>query len=146
MANDLNSVFLIGRLTRDPEYKMVGSTSLVNFSLANNRVYVQNGVKKEEVNYFECTAWGKLADIFRQYTGKGKQVMIEGRLRQETWDTPDGKKASKVKVIVNNMQLLGGQTGSPQNTQPDDSYGPPPSYSEPVYDPSPQEMDVEDIF
>jgi single-strand DNA-binding protein len=146
MANDLNSVFLIGRLTRDPEFKIVNNSSLVNFSLANNRVYVTNGAKKEEVNYFECVAWGKLADIIKQYATKGKQVMVEGRLRQESWDTPDGKKASKVRVVVNNLQLLGGGPSSGQGSSDDGGYAPPASYSEPIYDPSPKDMDVEDIF
>ncbi len=144
MANDLNTVFLIGRLTRDPEYKLVGSTPLVNFSLANNRIYMQNGEKKEEVSYFDCTAWGKLADVIRQYVNKGKQVAIEGRLKQESWDTPDGKKASKVRIVVNNIQLLGSSqasilVGSSEEVATK-------TYSAPVYEPVPSEIDPEDIF
>ncbi|GBF48735.1 single-stranded DNA-binding protein [Leptospira ryugenii] len=111
MANDLNKVLLIGRLTRDPEFKSVNGSSVVNFSIASNRTYVSNGDKKEETNYFDCVAWGKLADILKQYTGKGKQVAIEGRLQQQTWDTPDGKKASKIRIYVETLQLLGGQMG-----------------------------------
>ena len=108
MATDLNSVILIGRLTRDPEYKIVGEgSSLVNFSIANNRTYVVNGVKKDETHYFECVAWGKLAEIIKEYASKGKQILVEGRLVQETWDTQDGKKASKVKIRTENVQLLG---------------------------------------
>jgi len=111
MATDLNSVILIGRLTRDPEYKIVGEgSSLVNFSIANNRTYVVNGVKKEETHYFECVAWGKLAEIIKEYASKGKQILVEGRLVQETWDTQDGKKASKVKIRTENVQLLGTRT------------------------------------
>jgi single-strand DNA-binding protein len=111
MATDLNSVVLIGRLTRDPEYKIVGEgSSLVNFSIANNRTYVVNGVKKDETHYFECVAWGKLAEIIKEYASKGKQILVEGRLVQETWDTQDGKKASKVKIRTENVQLLGSRT------------------------------------
>ena len=112
MANDLNRVFLIGRLTRDPEYKTINQSAVVNFSLASNRTYVAGGEKKEETNFFDCVAWGKLADIFKQYTQKGKQIAIEGRLQQSTWDTPDGKKASKIRIVVENMQLLGSSGGS----------------------------------
>ena len=108
MANDLNRVVLIGRLTRDPEIKTVGGTSACNFSLATNRTYVSNGEKKEETHYFDCDVWGKLADILKQYAAKGKQIVIEGRLQQSIWDTPDGKKNSKVKIRVESFQLLGG--------------------------------------
>ena len=92
MANDLNNVILIGRLTRDPEFKTVGQTSLANFSIANNRSYMDNGTRKDAVNYFECIVWGKLAEILKQYGGKGKQIMVEGRLEQNIWDGQDGKK------------------------------------------------------
>ncbi len=109
MANDLNKVLLIGRMTRDPEFKSVNGSSVVNFSIANNRVYVTNGEKKEETHYFDCVAWGRLADILKQYAGKGKQVAIEGRLQQQSWETPEGKKASKIRVYVETAQLLGGQ-------------------------------------
>ncbi|TGN18176.1 single-stranded DNA-binding protein [Leptospira idonii] len=111
MANDLNKVLLIGRMTRDPEFKSINGSSVVNFSLANNRIYVSNGEKKEETHYFDCVAWGRLADILKQYAGKGKQVAIEGRLQQQTWETPEGKKASKIRVYVESAQLLGGQGG-----------------------------------
>jgi single-strand DNA-binding protein len=144
MATDLNTVVLIGRFTRDPEYKIVNEgSSLVNFSIANNRTYVVNGEKKDETHYFDCVAWGKLAEIIKQYGSKGKQVLVEGRLVQETWDTPDGKKASKVKIRTENIQLL----GSKNLTSSDES-----SIPSPVRVPGPQiedvigEIDSEDIF
>ncbi|MCW7471479.1 single-stranded DNA-binding protein [Leptospira kanakyensis] len=125
MANDLNKVLLIGRMTRDPEFKSVNGSSVVNFSIANNRVYVTNGEKKEETHYFDCVAWGRLADILKQYAGKGKQVAIEGRLQQQSWETPEGKKASKIRVYVESAQLLGGQGqggGSGDRTDNSNSY------------------------
>lgn len=140
MANDLNTVFLVGRLTKDPEFKIVNNSSLVNFSIANKRVYVQNGEKKEEVNFFDCVAWGKLADVIKQYTSKGKQVAIEGRLRQETWDTPEGKKASKVRIYVNNLQLLGTSSPSSESAPPVEHTPEPTSYE------NIPEVDPEDIF
>ncbi|MDF3819235.1 single-stranded DNA-binding protein [Leptospira sp. 96542] len=109
MANDLNKILLIGRMTRDPEFKSVNGSSVVNFSVANNRIYMSNGEKKEETHYFDCVAWGRLADILKQYAGKGKQVALEGRLQQQTWETPEGKKASKIRIYVESAQLLGGQ-------------------------------------
>ena len=115
MANDLNRVILIGRLTRDPELKDVNGTALVNFSVANGKTYSSNGQKKEETHFFDCTAWGKLAEIIKQYATKGKQVSIEGKLQQRIWDSPEGKKMSKVSINVENLQLLGGNPNSSQN-------------------------------
>ncbi|MCC5814672.1 MAG: single-stranded DNA-binding protein [Leptospira sp.] len=132
MANDLNKVLLIARLTRDPDYKNINGTSLVNFGVANNRTYVANGEKKEETHYFDCEAWGKLADIIRQYATKGKQVMIEGRLKYDSWDTPDGKKASRIKVFVENLQLLGSPSGGSGGRESSGGY-PDQKYDSPSY-------------
>ncbi|WP_039947949.1 single-stranded DNA-binding protein [Leptospira fainei] len=107
MANDINRVTLVGRLTRDPEFKTVNGTSLVNFSLANGRTYFSNGEKKEETHFFDCEAWGKGADIIQQYCKKGKQLVVEGRLKQDTWETMEGKKASRIRIVVENFQMIG---------------------------------------
>ncbi|TGK17303.1 single-stranded DNA-binding protein [Leptospira fluminis] len=109
MANDINRVTLVGRLTRDPEFKTVNGTSLVNFSLANGRTFVSNGEKKEETHFFDCEAWGKGAEIIQQYCKKGKQLVIEGRLKQDTWETMEGKKASRIRIVVENFQMIGGK-------------------------------------
>jgi single-strand DNA-binding protein len=140
MANDLNKVFLIGRLTRDPEYKSVKGTSVANFSLANNRSYSVNNEKKEETHYFDCEVWGKLAEVLRDYGKKGKQLAVEGKLSQSTWDTPDGKKASKIRVRVETFQLLGG--GSPSPTGNNNYEASAPTYE----DISQGDYDEEPIF
>lgn len=111
MANDINQVVMVGRLTRDPELRQVGSgTSLCSFGIANNRVYVTNGEKREEVSFFNCTAWGRLGEIINQYCQKGKQIAITGRLRQNSYENQEGKKVSTVEVVVENMQLLGSRS------------------------------------
>lgn len=110
MANDVNVFTGIGRMTRDAELKTIGNTSLCNFGIAVNKSFVSNGEKKEKVNFFECQVWGKLADILKQYGGKGKQICINGQLEQSTWDGQDGKKMSKVIIRVENFQLLGGKS------------------------------------
>ena len=140
MANDLNSVILIGRMTRDPEFKTVGQTSLANFSVANNRSYMDNGTRKDIVNYFECSVWGKLAEILKQYGGKGKQIMVEGRLEQSTWDGPDGKKLSKVRIRVENFQLLGGKSNSHDSTHSQTS-APTSHFAQDI-----EEIPADDIF
>lgn len=144
MANDLNNVILIGRMTKDPEFKTVGQTSLANFSLANNRSYMDNGTRKDVVNYFDCVVWGKLAEVLKQYAGKGKQIMVEGRLEQSTWDGQDGKKLSKVRIKVENFQLLGGRTSSESSSNPEAAYtsSPPQGHFPPDID----EIPAEDIF
>lgn len=116
--SDLNKVILIGRLTRDPEFKMINQTGLVNFSIANNRIFMSNNEKREEVNFFDCEAWGRLADTLKQYASKGTKLAIEGRLKQNTWSTPEGKKASRVSIHVESFQFLGGgQQQGQQNQQ-----------------------------
>ena len=112
MATDLNRVLLIGRLTRDPELKQTGTgTSYCRFGIANNRNFTQNGERKEEVSFFNCVAWGRQAEVINQYCRKGKQVAIEGRLKQSSWDGQDGKKQSSVDVVVESLQMLGAAGG-----------------------------------
>ena len=108
MANDLNKVILVGRLVRDIECKQVGETNLGKFTLAVGSSYTSNGVKKEETSFIDCETWGKLTEIVQKYEGKGKQVAIEGKLKQDTWEGQDGKKQSKIKIKVDSLQLLGG--------------------------------------
>ena len=132
MANDINNVILIGRITRDPEFKTVGQTSLANFSLANNR------------SYFDCVVWGKLAEVLKQYAGKGKQLMVEGRLEQSTWDGQDGKKQSKIRIRVENFQLLGGRPNSESQSSPEAAHSSLPSQTH--FTPDIDEIPAEDIF
>jgi len=108
MAN-LNKVFLIGNLTRDPELRYSPSgTAVAKFGLATNRVYKgQDGEKKEEVCFVDIVAFGKTAEVCANYLSKGKQAFFEGRLQFNTWETPEGQKRSKLEVIVERMQLLG---------------------------------------
>jgi len=125
MANDLNRVVLIGRLTKDPELKSVGSGStLCRFSIANNRSYTTGGDKREEVNFFNCTAWGKQAEILSQYARKGKQLAIEGRLQQRSWEGQDGKKQSAVDIVVENFQFLGARDDSRSSGPAHSEYAP----------------------
>lgn len=108
--SDLNRVCVVGRLTRDPEVKHTsGGQTLCKFSLANGRKYTSNGERREETSFFDCTIWGKGAEIFAQYTRKGSQVAVDGRLSQRTWEDSEGKKRSAVEIVVNDFQFLGGK-------------------------------------
>lgn len=104
---NLNKVEIIGRMTRDPETKALPSgTSVTNFSLATNRTWKdKNGAKQEEVEFVNCVAFGRTAEIMQQYVHKGQEIYIEGRIQTRSWDDKDGKKNYRTEVIVNLMQM-----------------------------------------
>lgn len=106
MANDINVVVLVGRLTRDCEVRATaGGTSICRFSVAVNRRTKKGESWVDEPNYFDVVLWGKSADSLRSYLTKGRQVSIEGELRQSRWEQ-DGQSRSRVEVFANNVQLL----------------------------------------
>src|SRR4051812_47081687 len=116
MAN-LNKVLLIGNLTRDPELKYLPNQPAVcDFGLAVNRTWTgQDGTKKEETTFVDCSCFGKTAEILAKYKKKGDPLFIEGRLKLDQWEK-EGQKHSKLKVVVENFQFLNraapGQFGS----------------------------------
>lgn len=116
---DINKVVLVGRLTRDAEQSYTQSGyALLKFSIAVNRRRKQGEQWVEEANFFDCTVWGRQGEAVASYMTKGKQVGVEGQLRQERWDAQDGSKRSKVTIEVNNLQLLGGRDGASQGGAP----------------------------
>lgn len=116
MAN-LNKVFLIGNLTRDPELRYIPSGSAVTtFTVAVNRVYMQQGEKKEEVSYIKVVAWAKMAETCGEYLSKGSPVFVEGRIQSRSWETQQGEKRSAVEVIAERVQFLGRAKGSKQES------------------------------
>ena len=113
MAN-LNKVMLIGNLTRDPEIKYTPKgTAIADIGLAVNRNYTtESGEKREEVTFIDVTLWGRVAEIVGEYCKKGRPLFVEGRLQLDTWDDKQtGQKRSKLKVVGDNIQLLGGRDG-----------------------------------
>ena len=110
MAQDLNHVVLIGRLTRDAELVNVGQTVKADLSIAVNRSRKQaDGSWTEETSFFDFTLWGKTAEGLKPYLTKGKQIAVEGHLKQDRWEK-DGQKFSKVSIVAENVQLLGGRS------------------------------------
>ncbi len=119
MAN-VNKVILIGNVTRDPEVKFTSKGSAVtDIGLAINRNYtLDNGEKREETTFVDVELWGRLAEIAGEYAKKGRPIYIEGRLRMDTWDDKaSGQKRSRMKVVGENLQLLGARTGGSPGAQ-----------------------------
>ncbi|TFG62003.1 MAG: single-stranded DNA-binding protein [Spirochaetales bacterium] len=108
---DINTVIVVGRLTRDAELKYTTTgTAVSHLSIAVNRSRKTGDQWTDEVSYFDVTLWGKSAESLQQYLIKGKQIAVEGELRQERWEK-DGQKQSKVTINARNLQLLGGGSG-----------------------------------
>ena len=102
----LNSVNIMGNLTRDPEMKYIPSGKAVcSLSIANNRVYTKNGEKVTEVSYFDVEVWGLFAENCSKYLTKGNGIIVEGRLRQDRWEK-DGKAHSRVRITANAVHFL----------------------------------------
>ena len=110
MAN-FNKVLLVGNLTRDPELKHTPSNQAVaQIGLAVNRQYnTKDGEKREETTFVDCEAWGRTAEVMSQYLAKGRPVLVEGRLKLDQWQDKDGNNRSKLKVVIENFQFLGGR-------------------------------------
>ena len=105
---DINHVVLVGRLTRDAEMKYTNTgTPICKVSIAVNRRRKIDEQWTDEASFFDVTIWGKMGESIAQYLVKGKQVGIEGELRQSKWEQ-DGQPRSKVEIVANNVQLLGG--------------------------------------
>lgn len=127
---NLNKAQLIGNVTRDPEVKVTPTNQTVaNFSVATTRKWKQNGEPKEATEFHNLVAWGKLAEIIKQYVHKGDKLYVEGRLQTRSWDKPEGGKAYRTEIVVENMIMLGGKKpardevieGAPTQAEAEDS-------------------------
>ena len=108
-----NRVILLGNVTRDPELRYIASgTAVTEIGLAvNDRRKTASGEWVEETTFVDVTLWGRTAEIAGEYVTKGSPLLIEGRLKLDTWEK-DGKKNSKLRVVCDRMQLLGSRSGS----------------------------------
>ena len=113
-----NLCVLMGNLASDPQVKyLTNGTAVCDFSIAVNEKYKnKEGQNVENVNFFEVTFFGKVAEVCGEYLAKGKMIQVSGKLKQDSWDDKDtGQKRSKVKVIGESMQMLGGKPGAGAN-------------------------------
>ncbi len=107
-----NRVILVGNLTSDPELRYIPSgTAVTELRMAiNDRRKTASGEWVEETTFVDVTLWGRTAEVATEYLNKGSNVLIEGRLKLDTWEK-DGKKNSKLRVVGDKMQMLGGRGG-----------------------------------
>lgn len=109
---NLNKVFLMGNMTRDPELRYTPSgTPVCDFGLAINRRYTSQGEQREETCFVDITFWSRRAEVISEYFGKGDQILVEGRLKLDQWETPEGRR-SKLNVVGDNFEFVGQTSGS----------------------------------
>jgi len=153
---DINSVTIIGRLTKDGsecfKYLPTG-TACLNFSIAVNETYkAKDGKYEEFTNFFECSLFGKSAETLKDYFRKGNRIAVVGSLKQSTWQGKDGKKASKVVIMVDNVQLLTPKNDTqtaPQYTQnnvQNQTQTAQPNYRQQSYNPNESDFQSFDTF
>ncbi len=109
----MNKIIVIGNLGRDPEMKYTpNGQGVTSFSVASSRKYTtSSGEQREETEWFNCSAFGKLADTCNQYLTKGKQVYVEGRLSSRTYQTESGETRHSLDINVQDIQFLGQRGG-----------------------------------
>lgn len=106
-----NKVILMGNLVADPEMRVTpGGMSICKFTLAVNRQFsTKEGEQREEVAYVDVDAFGRSAEVISKYLGKGNPILVEGRLRQDKWETPQGEKRSKLMVVCETFKFVSGR-------------------------------------
>jgi single-strand DNA-binding protein len=116
MARGFARVTLVGNLTRDPELRQTpGGTSVCQFGVAVGRRYKDNsGQWVDKASFFDVVVWGQQGENCAQYLSKGREVAVDGRLDQRSWEAQDGSKRSKVEIIAETVVFLGGQGGEPR--------------------------------
>jgi len=104
---NLNKIFILGNLTRDPEARSTPTgQNISSFAIATNRTWTNtNGEKQEEVEFHNIVAWGRLAEICNQYLSKGRLIFVEGRVKTRSWEDKDGNKRYRTEIIAENMQM-----------------------------------------
>jgi single-strand DNA-binding protein len=136
-----NKVVLLGNLTRDPETRAAGSGTVTVFSIAVNDTWVKDGERQERTNFIECEAWGPRGETISKYFSKGRQILVEGSLKQDTWDDKEtGKKRSTLRVSVQGFSFVNDGKGAGAVA------GDTPAKNEPVVDvPEDGEVDLSEI-
>lgn len=103
---NLNKVFILGNLTRDPELRQTATgQNVATFGVATNRIWSNQSGKQTQTEFHNVVVWGRLAEIAHQYLGKGRLVFVEGRLSTRTWQDQSGQKRNRTEIVGENLQL-----------------------------------------
>ncbi len=142
MAKSINQVIIMGRLTRDPEMRTTPSgKSVTSFSLAVDRQGAE-----DQTDFFEITAWEKLGELVNQYLTKGRRCLVQGRLRQESWDDKEsGKKRSRVSIVASDVTFLDGPSGDSDTSAPASSSSSPKNKDVTIDDIDDKPIDLSEI-
>ena len=110
MARGFSKAIIVGNITRDPELRSTPSGAQVcGFSVAVNRTYKDSsGANQESVSFIDCSAWGRAGEIIAQYAKKGSGILVSGRLEQRSWEDKEGQKRSRVEIVVEDFNFVGG--------------------------------------
>ena len=151
----VNKVILIGNLTRDPELRYTPKGSaLCEIGMAVNRKYkLESGESREEVTFLDISFWGKQAEVVAKWMKKGRPLYVEGRLQMDTWDDKTtGQKRSKIKIVAEDFQFLGGDRGGEEGGHDDEQPAPaprqsstPPARTQPAPTPEAPSLDDDDV-
>jgi len=121
--SNYNKVFLMGRLTRDPELRYTPQgTAVVDIGLATNREYTVGTEKRKETTFVDITFWARQAEVICQYLKKGAPLFVEGRLSLDTWES-DGQKRSKLRIVADTFQFIGSRQGGDATSEGDSTAG-----------------------
>lgn len=116
---NLNKVFILGNLTRDPELRQTPSgQNVATFGVATNRIWGGPTGKQTQTEFHNIVVWGRLAEIASQYLTKGKLVLVEGRLNTRTWQDQSGQKRNRTEIVAETMQLGPRLTGTASQFTP----------------------------
>jgi len=111
--SDVNKVIITGRVTRNSELRQTpAGTSVTDISVVSNRIWTKNGERQEDATFVDVTIWGKQAETLSPMLTKGRHVMVEGRLKLNSWETDEGVKRSKLTVVAESVNL------TPSNPNP----------------------------
>ncbi len=122
----MNKVFLIGRLTRDPELRYTGSnTPVASFTLAVNRNFT-NQAGEREADFINIVVWRKQAENVKNYIQQGSQVAVDGRIQTRSYDDKDGNKRYITEVVADNVEFLGSKSSNTANASEPSNEGPTP--------------------
>lgn len=131
----INTVILGGNLTRDPEVRYTPQgTAVATFGMAISRTFrTKEGEQKDEVCFIDVETWGRQAETCGEYLKKGRPVVVEGRLKLDTWENKEGQKRSKHKINALRVQFLGGRSSASPKEESD--FAPPPAPYEETFPP-----------